>query len=193
MAALSFCVFLAGCATSNPPAPSRGQANPNSPPPTTRSSAPSALATTPDDGINLRPSPGINRQDAPSSQRDVLVFSALAHLGVRYRYGGNSPETGFDCSGLVGHVYREAAGLRLPRSAVEISQRGTSIERSELLPGDLVFFNTLRRPFSHVGIYLGDQRFVHAPSSGGQVRIENMTERYWAGRYNGSRRVLPAP
>ena len=189
--ALLVCAFLGACSVSRPPASDSGQASPQSAP-ATRAPAPSPPAAATGDGLTLRSTEGIRRQDAPSSQRDVLVFSALGHLGVRYRYGGNTPATGFDCSGLVSHVFREVTGIRLPRSAAEISQHGTSIQRSELLPGDLVFFNTLRRPFSHVGIYLGDNRFVHAPSSGGQVRIENMTERYWVGRYNGSRRLLPA-
>jgi cell wall-associated NlpC family hydrolase len=118
-----------------------------------------------------------------------LVLHAMGFLGVHYKYGGNSPETGFDCSGLVNYVFSQALGLVLPRDTQSISHSGQSITRDELQPGDLVFFNTLRRPFSHVGIYLGDQRFIHAPSRGGQVEIVSMDDRYWQQRYNGARRI----
>lgn len=118
-----------------------------------------------------------------------LIMQAMGYLGIRYKYGGETPETGFDCSGLVNYVYNKAAGLMLPRSAKEISQVGEKVTRDDLLPGDLVFFNTLRRPFSHVGIYLGEHRFIHAPSRGGHVEIGDMSTRYWKKRYNGARRV----
>jgi len=121
--------------------------------------------------------------------RAELLLRALGLIGVQYTYGGNSPDAGFDCSGLVHYVFSHAVGLTLPRNAEEISRVGEQIQRDELEPGDLVFFNTLRRPFSHVGIYLGEQRFIHAPSNGGQVEIVNMTERYWQRRYNGARRI----
>lgn len=120
--------------------------------------------------------------------RDV-IFYALSMVGINYRYGGNSPQTGFDCSGLVGHVYKKIAGLVLPRDSYAMARLGQPIALDELKPGDLVFFNTMRRPFSHVGIYLGEQRFVHAPSSGKSVHVVDMTESYWAARYNGARRV----
>jgi cell wall-associated NlpC family hydrolase len=119
-----------------------------------------------------------------------LVLNAMAFLGINYKYGGASPETGFDCSGLVNFVFHQAAGLVLPREAREISRVGEKITREELQPGDLVFFNTLRRPFSHVGIYLGKHRFIHAPSRGGQVEIVDMSDRYWQRRYNGARRIV---
>lgn len=118
-----------------------------------------------------------------------LASHALGYLGVRYRYGGSSPESGFDCSGLVGYVSRQVLGLNLPRRAEEISQVGEQIGLDDLEPGDLVFYNTLRRKFSHVGIYLGDGRFVHSPSAGGKVRIENMSMSYWKHRFNGARRL----
>lgn len=121
-----------------------------------------------------------------------LVNRALGLLGVDYRRGGNSPDTGLDCSGLVRHVFSEAAGLVLPRRAEEISRAGAPVARSELRPGDLVFFNTLRRTFSHVGIYIGDGRFVHAPSSGGVVRVERLAGPYWTSRFNGGRRLIEA-
>jgi cell wall-associated NlpC family hydrolase len=134
--------------------------------------------------------PLVSGTQAPSSRADEVIFRALAQVGVRYKFGGNHPDTGFDCSGLVGFAFREALGKNLPRSANEIWQHGASAERDSLQPGDLVFFNTLRRPYSHVGIYLGDGRFVHAPSSGGVVRIESMEGRYWVSRYNGAKRIL---
>ncbi|MEW5887865.1 MAG: C40 family peptidase [Pseudomonadota bacterium] len=121
-----------------------------------------------------------------------LVVRALSFVGMNYRRGGDSPEEGFDCSGLVRHVFREALGLSLPRSAREMSTVGEPVSVQELKPGDLVFYNTLRRAFSHVGIYLGDNRFVHAPASGGEVRVEDMRQPYWAKRFNGARRVAPA-
>lgn len=127
-----------------------------------------------------------------SGHWNELVLSALSLLGVRYKSGGDSPDTGFDCSGLVNHVFQSAIGLKLPRSAAEISRLGSPIEEQELQPGDLVFYNTMRRDYSHVGIYLGDKRFIHAPASGGLVRIEDMEERYWRTRFNGARRILTA-
>lgn len=120
--------------------------------------------------------------------REVLV-NALSLTGIRYKYGGSSPETGFDCSGFVRYVFKQAASLTLPRSAIEISQLGTTVPKNELQPGDLVFFNTLKSAFSHVGIYLGNNRFIHSPSSGGKVRVENMQDGYWAKHYNGAQRL----
>ena len=118
-----------------------------------------------------------------------MLDGALGLVGIRYRRGGDSTETGFDCSGFVGFVVLENLGLRLPRTAREISQAGEPVAKAELEPGDLVFFNTMRRAFSHVGIYIGDNQFVHAPRSGQKVRVEDMRESYWAKRYNGARRV----
>jgi cell wall-associated NlpC family hydrolase len=122
------------------------------------------------------------------SRAHDLLLQAFALTGIRYRYGGDSPATGFDCSGFVRYVFQQI-GTALPRNASEISHLGRRVDRNELQPGDLVFFNTLRRPFSHVGIYLGDQRFIHAPSRGGNVEIVNMSQRYWERRYNGARRL----
>jgi len=127
-------------------------------------------------------------QRASSSVEETLN-GALDLIGIRYRRGGSTPEGGFDCSGFVGHVFREGLGLFLPRTARELSQSGEPIAKTELQPGDLVFFNTMRRTFSHVGIYLGDNLFVHAPRTGGRVRVEDMTGRYWDRRFNGARRV----
>ena len=120
---------------------------------------------------------------------ETTLDRALGFIGIRYRRGGSSPETGFDCSGFVRYIYNETLGLVLPHNAKAISQQGERVERSELQPGDLVFFNTMRRAFSHVGIYLGDNQFVHAPRTGTRVRIEDMSDRYWSRRFNGARRV----
>lgn len=120
-----------------------------------------------------------------------LVIQALALIGVNYKYGGGSPDSGFDCSGLVSHVFREVAGIVLPRNSRAMSKVGENVGKSDLQPGDLVFFNTLRRPFSHVGIYIGEQRFVHAPSRGGEVEVSDLHSRYWQKHYNGARRVKP--
>lgn len=129
-------------------------------------------------------------QDAPGRTGNLAEI-AQDYLGVKYRWGGSSPDTGFDCSGLVSFVVEQSLGLRLPRNAAEIAQLGAKVDRNELQPGDLVFFNTLGRRYSHVGIYVGDNRFVHAPSSGGVVRVESMEMRYWTKRYNGARRLQP--
>ncbi len=122
-----------------------------------------------------------------------VVLGALAYLGVPYRYGGNDPAKGFDCSGLVRHVFLGAASLELPRSAHEMARQGVPVTVADLQPGDLVFFNTRGRPYSHVGIYIGDGSFVHAPARRGQVKIESMEPAYWQRRFNGARRVVPAP
>ncbi len=124
-----------------------------------------------------------------SSGAHEMAMNALSVIGINYRYGGNTPESGFDCSGMVRHVVRNALGLDLPRTARDMAQLGKRIPLDDLKPGDLVFFNTMRRAFSHVGIYLGDNRFVHAPSSGGQVRIDDLNNRYWVARFEGARRL----
>jgi len=126
----------------------------------------------------------------PARDTDML-FHALAAAGADYRRGGKSYQSGFDCSGLVAFVYREAYGLALPHNTQAQSELGDAISRSELQAGDLVFFNTQRRPFSHVGIYLGDGRFIHAPKEGAVVRTENLHARYWATRFDGARRIMP--
>ena len=135
----------------------------------------------------LAAEPGSAREPETTAQ---LVVRALSLLGVNYRFGGNSPDSGLDCSGLVRHVFEEAAGLVLPRRSEEMSRHGQKVALDQLRPGDLVFFNTLRRAFSHVGIYVGNGHFVHAPSKGGVVRVESIDSRYWSKRFNGARRVL---
>jgi cell wall-associated NlpC family hydrolase len=126
---------------------------------------------------------------APDPRSPELVFQALAVAGVPYKRGGESPEAGFDCSGLVAHVYREAFGIELPHNALAQSRIGKHVTVAGLEAGDLVFYNTERRPYSHVGIYLGDHRFIHAPKPGAAVRIEDMRTAYWSRRFDGARRV----
>jgi len=144
-----------------------------------------------DEPIVVPPSPQVSFVDRATATAQDAIDQAMDLLGIRYRRGGSSPEAGFDCSGFVSHVFREGLGLVLPRSSREMSKSGQEISKDELKPGDLVFFNTMRKAFSHVGIYLGDNQFVHAPRSGGRVRIEDLRESYWVKRFNGARRVNP--
>jgi cell wall-associated NlpC family hydrolase len=123
-----------------------------------------------------------------ATAREVAI-RAVSYVGTPYRAGGSSPHAGFDCSGLVQYVYGRGAGIALPRTSQEMSRIGTPVRGEDLQPGDLVFFNTLRRPYSHVGIYLGDHRFVHAPTAHGSVEIVDMRRRYWQSRFNGARRL----
>jgi cell wall-associated NlpC family hydrolase len=167
--ALSF--LISGCASFGPTAPAPVQ-------------TPAAQGAVP-------PAPSAP-QTPPRAERSEALLQALLALGLDYRYGGNSPVTGFDCSGLVAHVYLEAWNIRLPRNARAQSEAGTPVSLAELQAGDLVFYDTLKRPFSHVGIYLGDGRFVHAPKSGARVRVESIRSAYWTQRFNGARRVEPA-
>lgn len=118
-----------------------------------------------------------------------LVVSALGFLGVPYRRGGNSAETGFDCSGFVKAIYEQTAGLILPRRAEQQAAATQKIDKVDLKPGDLVFFNTMRRTFSHVGIYVGNGKFIHSPKPGAEVRVEDMGMSYWSSRFDGARRV----
>jgi len=120
-----------------------------------------------------------------------LVMSAMNFLGVPYRRGGLSESSGFDCSGFTRHVFENSIGMVLPHRADEQATSAglLDINRQELKPGDLVFFNTMKRTFSHVGIYVGDDKFIHSPRAGGEVRIEDMRESYWAKRYTGARRA----
>ena len=124
-----------------------------------------------------------------SSAKD-LVLKGLELVGINYRFGGTDPDSGLDCSGFVQVVFKDAVGLLLPRTAHEQSEVGNVIDKNELKAGDLVFFNTMRRAFSHVGIYLGDNRFLHAPRTGAEIRVEDMSQSYWVKRYNGARRVV---
>ncbi|AOK46903.1 MULTISPECIES: C40 family peptidase [unclassified Burkholderia] len=130
--------------------------------------------------------------------REEISIQAMSLVGVPYRWGGNTPDSGFDCSGLVRYVVDRAASVNLPRTTADMSSAGESIEPDGIAPGDLIFFNTSGRPHSHVGIYVGKLRFVNAPSTGGTVRLDYLTNPYWAKRFDGIRRVAapkakPAP
>lgn len=118
-----------------------------------------------------------------------FALRALGFVGVPYRWGGTSPDSGFDCSGLIRYVYEQMTGRPLPYNAYGLARIADTIDTAELQPGDLVFFNTLREPYSHVGIYVGNSRFLHAPSRGSKVQISDMNNRYWNERYNGARRL----
>lgn len=149
----------------------------------------------------LTPSVQAEAQQIVRQVRDTasdMVLSAMNFLGVPYRRGGTSPEQGFDCSGFTRHIFEASLGLVLPRRADEQARQAglQAVAREELKPGDLVFFNTMRRAFSHVGIYVGEGKFIHAPRTGGAVRVEDMRQAYWAKRFNGARRAeqaAPAP
>lgn len=118
-----------------------------------------------------------------------VILQGLKLVGVRYRFGGNDEDAGLDCSGFVRLVFKNSLGAQLPRTAAEMSQVGQRVDTSQLKPGDLVFFNTMRRNFSHVGIYVGDGKFIHSPRSGSEIRVEDMGMAYWKRRFNGARRV----
>ncbi|POR53725.1 cell wall-associated NlpC family hydrolase [Paraburkholderia eburnea] len=118
-----------------------------------------------------------------------VVVGALNMIGVRYRWGGNTPDSGLDCSGFVRYVFQDTLGMNLPRRAEEMSRVGEKVSMSNLKPGDLVFFNTMRRTFSHVGIYIGDNKFVHSPSTGSTIRVDDLDDGYWEKRFTGARRV----
>jgi cell wall-associated NlpC family hydrolase len=135
------------------------------------------------------PTGPLTRLQHLTGRASELAVRAMGMVGIRYKYGGDSPESGLDCSGLVRHVFKEAWGARLPRTSEEISRFGSRIDTQDLRPGDLVFFNTLKRAFSHVGIYLGDNKFIHSPTPGSNVRIESMDLKYWKARFNGARRI----
>jgi cell wall-associated NlpC family hydrolase len=131
----------------------------------------------------------VNPAHASAPLEDIPMY-AVSLVGSPYRLGGTSPETGLDCSGFVGHVFKQISGIHLPRDSWAISEATQPLAQTELQPGDLVFFHTLNRAFSHVGIYLGDDRFVHATSSRtGIVKISNLNDRYWHERFDGARRV----
>ena len=124
-----------------------------------------------------------------SDKAGELVVTAMGFLGVPYRRGGNTVDTGFDCSGFVRAMYEQTVGLMLPRKAEQQAAATQQIERADLQPGDLVFFNTLKRAFSHVGIYIGEGKFIHSPRPGSEVRVEDMQKSYWTKRFDGARRV----
>jgi cell wall-associated NlpC family hydrolase len=129
----------------------------------------------------------ISQPSAVSEKGNEVALYALGLIDTGYRFGGKNPEAGLDCSGMVSFIYGRAAGVKVKGSAADIARNSRPIEPEFLRPGDLVFFNTRNRPFSHVGIYLGDARFVHAPSSNGRVRIDRLSDRYYAQRFEAAR------
>ena len=130
------------------------------------------------------------KQDTSVGTEDISI-AAVGLVGVPYRYGGNNPRGGFDCSGLISYVYSKSTNIKLPRTIQEMSTKGQSVENQAPAPGDLVFFNTTGEKYSHAGIYVGQGRFVHAPSAGGTVRLEYITTPYWAARFTEARRLSP--
>ncbi|MDD5383881.1 MAG: C40 family peptidase [Gallionella sp.] len=130
-------------------------------------------------------------QTSGGRMNDVALY-ALSLADTPYRYGGNSSDNGFDCSGFVQYVYLNTLGIKLPRTSTEMSRAGEPLDAGQLHPGDLVFFNTRQQPFSHVGIYVGEERFVHSPSSGKAIMVASMREKYWRSRYDGARRITSA-
>jgi cell wall-associated NlpC family hydrolase len=127
---------------------------------------------------------------APDDGPTQLVMQAMSLVGVKYKFGGNSPEGGFDCSGFVRHLFDTTLARALPRTSFEMSRLGSVVTAANLAPGDLVFYNTRKRAFSHVGIYIGEGRFIHSPSKGRAVEIVDMNDRYWQRRFNGAKRLL---
>jgi cell wall-associated NlpC family hydrolase len=156
--------------------------------------APEAEAEAPAQGMFSRLSGQVGNQwqltrQTLGEQSDRLLEQAMTMLGVPYKRGGSSEAQGFDCSGFVRAMYEQTVGLVLPRRAREQAAATEAIDRKELRPGDLVFFNTMRQTFSHVGIYLGDNKFIHAPRAGQSVRVDDMRDAYWKRRFTGARRV----
>lgn len=151
---------------------------------------------------SLPPSSPPSRADQPSQAQYLalrhpdlaqeIVLTAFGLLDTGYRFGGENPEAGLDCSGMVSYVVEQVSGQRLPHNAAEIAALTRPVHRHDLNPGDLVFFNTQNRPYSHMGIYLGDDRFIHAPSSRGRVRVESLAAPYFAKRFDGARTLLPS-
>jgi cell wall-associated NlpC family hydrolase len=139
------------------------------------------------------PRPGSSPETIAQASRPVsekgseVVFYAMGLIDTGYRFGGKNPEAGLDCSGMVSYIYDRAAGVKVLGSAADIARNGRAIERSELRPGDLVFFNTRNRSLSHVGIFIGDARFIHAPSTNGKVRIDRLSDSYYATRFEAAR------
>ena len=146
-------------------------------------------------GDNIRRNPQVNNaymnsHVAPSDTGNEIVIYSLGLIDTNYRFGGKNPEAGLDCSGMVTYVFKQAVGLTVTGSAATIAQKGREVPKSELRPGDLVFFNTMHRAFSHVGIYIGDGRFINAPSTNGKVRIDRLENTYYAQRFESVRRYF---
>ncbi|EMT4393027.1 C40 family peptidase [Neisseria gonorrhoeae] len=133
----------------------------------------------------------VNRAPARrAGNADELIGSAMGLLGIAYRYGGTSVSTGFDCSGFMQHIFKRAMGINLPRTSAEQARMGAPVARSELQPGDMVFFRTLGGSrISHVGLYIGNNRFIHAPRTGKNIEITSLSHKYWSGKYAFARRI----
>ncbi|RJR72331.1 hypothetical protein CIJ78_09490 [Neisseria meningitidis] len=142
-------------------------------------------------GLNEQPVLPVNRAPARrAGNADELIGNAMGLLGIAYRYGGTSVSTGFDCSGFMQHIFKRAMGINLPRTSAEQARMGTPVARSELQPGDMVFFRTLGGSrISHVGLYIGNNRFIHAPRTGKNIEITSLSHKYWSGKYAFARRV----
>lgn len=143
----------------------------------------SACGTTRQDAAIVKPS------EIDESRMNNLAIYAMSLYDTPYQYGGKSRVNGFDCSGFVQYVFHNSLGLQLPRTSAEMGRLGTALDASQLKPGDLVFFNTTRVPNSHVGIYIGENRFVHSPKTGKAIMLTSLNDRYWSARYNGARRI----
>jgi cell wall-associated NlpC family hydrolase len=128
--------------------------------------------------------------DGGDAKRNELVLFTLSQVGLPYRWGGNAPNEGFDCSGLVVYAFQQSLQVAVPRTTYAQARIGRDIPNRELRSGDLVFFNTMRQRFSHVGIYVGDGRFVHAPAANERVRLDRLNATYWQGRFDGARRLI---
>jgi len=152
-------------------------------------SAQSLSATQVSDDTDAAPTGAKSFLSGMAGKAGDVVVGALNMIGVRYRWGGNTPDSGLDCSGFVRYVFRDTLGLSLPRRAEEMSRVGEKVSMRNLKPGDLVFFNTMRRTFSHVGIYIGDNKFVHSPSTGSTIRVDDLDDGYWEKRFTGARRI----
>lgn len=172
-------LYLAGCGTVRAPAPAPAPAAGRS---AGRDSAPDAPEEL--DALDTMLAAD------PDPRRNDIITVALSQVGLHYTWGGETPLYGFDCSGLAAYAYAQATGLALPRVTYDQARNGRPVTLAELRPADLVFYNTLRRPYSHVGIYLGRERFVHAPTTGKRVYIARMGDPYWRERYSGARRFL---
>ena len=127
--------------------------------------------------------------DSVTGKSDELINRAMEVIGVRYRWDTELPQSGLDGSSFVGYVFKDKLGFLLPRKSTQMSRVGKPITREELQPGDLVFFNTMRLTFSHVGIYVGDNKFIHSPSKGTSVRVDALSSLYWDKRFDGARRL----
>lgn len=149
-----------------------------------------ACSTTPPPRTgSWKPDRSLARIEASGDAREVVMV-ALGLLDVGYQFGGKNPEAGLDCSGMAAFIYRNAVGVSLPHNAAEIANRTRPVNKNELQAGDMVFFNTMNRPYSHMGVYLGDGKFIHAPRTNSTVRVDSLDNRYFASRFDGGRTVF---